>query len=98
MIKVNEYFDAQVKSLGFENKSGKATVGVMEAGNYEFGTGSPERMTLISGAWELKLPGETIFRKFAKGEGAVIAGNSKFELRILEQSAYHCEFLPEQGN
>lgn len=31
MLKVNEYFDGNVKSIGFEQKGDKATVGVMEA-------------------------------------------------------------------
>ena len=31
MLKVNEYFDGNVKSIGFEQKGEKATVGVMEA-------------------------------------------------------------------
>lgn len=93
MIKVNEYFNATVKSLGFENASGKATVGVMEAGEFEFGTGAPEKMTLISGKWEIKLPGETAFKPYAKGFAVSIPGDSKFQLKILEQSAYHCEFV-----
>lgn len=93
MIKVNEYFNGTVKSLGFENTSGKATVGVMEPGEFEFGTGSPEKMTLISGSWEIKLPGESNFKTYAKGVTVNVPGNSKFQLKILEQSAYHCEFV-----
>ena len=41
MFKVNAYFDGKVKSLGFQGESSAATVGVMAAGEYEFGTGSP---------------------------------------------------------
>lgn len=93
MIKVNEYFNATVKSLGFENTAGKATVGVMETGEFEFGTAAPEKMTLISGTWEIKLPGETGFRAYGKGITVNIPGESKFQLKILEQSAYLCEFV-----
>ena len=32
MFNVNEYFDGKVKSLGFENKEGAVTIGVMAAG------------------------------------------------------------------
>lgn len=92
-ISVNEYFDGKVKSLGFASTSGKATVGVMVAGEYEFGTGAPEKMTLIEGAWELKLPGAAEFRSFARGETADIPGDSKFQLRILVDSAYLCQFV-----
>ena len=93
MINVNEYFNGTVKSLGFENAAGKATVGIMEAGEYEFGTGAPEKMTLISGTWEIKLPGETAFKGYAKNVTVNIPANSKFQLKIAEQSAYHCEFV-----
>lgn len=92
MIQVNEYFNGTVKSLGFENTSGKATVGIMEPGDYEFGTGAPEKMTLISGKWTIKLPGETEFKSYAKGVTVTIPGNSKFQLKISEQSAYLCQY------
>jgi len=92
MIKVNEYFNGTVKSLGFENSQGKATVGIMEAGEFEFGTGAPEKMTLISGKWEIKLPGETVFKNYAQGFTVNVPGNSKFQLKIAEQSAYLCQF------
>ena len=38
MFKVNEYFEGKVTSLGFNNKEGAVTIGVMAAGEYEFGT------------------------------------------------------------
>jgi uncharacterized protein YaiE (UPF0345 family) len=93
MIKVNEYFDGNVKSLGLENSAGKQTVGVMVAGEYEFGTGSAEEMTLVSGKWELQIPGvDGGFRAYAVGETANIPANAKFQLKILETSAYLCRF------
>ncbi|HSQ43268.1 MAG TPA: pyrimidine/purine nucleoside phosphorylase [Fibrobacteraceae bacterium] len=92
MIKVNEYFQGTVKSLGFENSKGRQTVGVMAAGDYEFGTGAPERMTLIAGRWSLQLPGESTFREYAIGQTVSIPGNSKFKLEIAEDSAYFCEY------
>ena len=36
MLKVNEYFDGKVKSIGFANAGGNATVGVMAPGEYQF--------------------------------------------------------------
>jgi len=92
MIKNNEYFDGKVKSLGFENTNGRATVGVMEPGQYAFSTEAPEHMTLISGSWTLKLPGSDRFMNFALGVTAEIPANSRFELNIEVQSAYLCEF------
>lgn len=93
MITDNEYFDGNVKSLGFENAQGRATVGVMEKGEYEFNTASPEKMTLISGSWELKLPGSDAYVPFGAGETVSIPGDSVFQLRIVETSAYHCAFV-----
>ncbi len=46
MLKVNEYFGGTVKSIALENMEGVATVGVMEAGEYEFGTGTIEPITV----------------------------------------------------
>lgn len=93
MIPVNEYFDGKVKSLSFTPVEGKATVGVMAAGEYEFGTGAPEKMTLIRGEWSLQLPGSTEFVPFAEGVTANIPGDSKFKLRIARDSAYLCEYI-----
>jgi uncharacterized protein YaiE (UPF0345 family) len=44
-----EYFGGKVKSLGFEDSRGKAHRGVMEAGEYEFGTSTPETMKIVAG-------------------------------------------------
>ena len=92
-ITVNEYFEGNVKSLSVVNSNGKQTVGVMAAGEYEFGTGSPEEMTLVSGKWELQIPGvDAGFKPYAAGVTAKIPGNAKFQLKILETSAYLCRF------
>ena len=93
MIPVNEYFDGKVKSLSFTPVEGKATVGVMAAGEYEFGTGAPEKMTLIRGEWSLQLPGSSEFVPFAEGVTAKIPGDSKFQLHIARDSAYLCEYI-----
>lgn len=92
-IAVNEYFEGKVKSLGLANAAGKQTVGVMEAGEYEFGTGSAEEMTLVSGKWELQIPGVAGgFKPYAAGVTAFIPATTKFQLRILETSAYLCRY------
>ncbi len=92
-ISVNEYFEGKVKSLSVTNSNGKQTVGVLLAGEYEFGTGSPEEMTLVSGKWELQIPGvEGGFKTYAAGVTANIPGSSKFQVRALETSAYLCRF------
>jgi uncharacterized protein YaiE (UPF0345 family) len=93
MINVNTYFEGNVKSLSFENKAGKFTTGVMMPGNYEFGTGSPEIMTVSSGALKVLLPGETEWKLFEKGASFDVPGNSKFNLIVEEATAYVCQFV-----
>jgi uncharacterized protein YaiE (UPF0345 family) len=93
MIQVNEYFDGKVKSMGVDNAAGKQTVGVMEAGEYEFGTASAEEMILVTGKWLLQIPGiPGGFKEYALNEVAKIPGNSKYQLKIVEKSAYLCRY------
>ena len=56
MLETNEYFDGNVKSIGFKTATLPATVGVMEMGEYEFGTSQKETMTVVSGALTVMLP------------------------------------------
>ena len=57
MLNVSEYFDGKVKSIGFDSVTiGRASVGVMAEGEYTFGTGQPEEMTVVSGALKVLLP------------------------------------------
>jgi hypothetical protein len=92
-IQVNEYFEGKVKSLKLSNSAGNQTVGVLLAGEYEFGTGSPEEMTLVSGRWELQIPGVAGgFKAYGPGVTANIPGTTKFQVRALETSAYLCRF------
>lgn len=90
MFDVNEYFDGKVKSLAFTADGGKATVGVMAAGDYEFGTNCVEHMTLISGQMAVKLPGEDNFRDIAVNETFIVDADVKFQVRIGEDSSYLC--------
>ncbi len=69
MLQSNEYFDGKVKSIGFTSSStGRASVGVMAEGEYTFGTAQPEEMTVVSGALNVLLPGETEWKVYAAGE------------------------------
>ena len=40
MLKVNQYFDGNVASIGFQTATLPTTVGVMKVGEYEFGNES----------------------------------------------------------
>lgn len=93
MLKVNEYFDGNVKSIGFEQKGDKATVGVMEAGDYQFNTAAPERMTVVKGALTIQLADEDEWHTYSQGQSFEVAGHSSFKLEVKTPTAYLCEFL-----
>jgi purine/pyrimidine-nucleoside phosphorylase len=92
MFKVNEYFSGKVKSLGFQQKDGQATIGVMAPGDYEFGTASVEIMTVISGALTVKLPEAKDWQTFKAGEQFTVAAGKKFHLKVSTDTAYLCEY------
>jgi uncharacterized protein YaiE (UPF0345 family) len=93
MLKHNTYFDGGVQSIGFERNGRKATVGVIAPGEFHFGTDAPERMTVVSGEIEAKLPGESAWRAFPSGTIFEVPGKSAFDVRTKAPSAYLCEFL-----
>lgn len=90
MIKVNEYFDGKVKSLGMSTAEGPATVGVMAPGEYEFGTSSVEIMTVVAGKLTVRLPGQERWKDFGPGASFTVGANEKFQLRVGTDTAYLC--------
>lgn len=92
MFKVNEYFDGTVKSIAFGMSAGPATIGVMAAGEYEFGTSQLEVMHVIAGALSVKLPGSDSWESFGSGSQFIVPANSKFQLKVAEDTAYLCEY------
>jgi len=90
MLKVNEYFGGSVKSIALENEEGVATVGVMETGEYEFGTSTPEIMTITGGTLSVMLPGEGQWTNYSKGETFKIGKDIRFKVKVILPVAYHC--------
>jgi uncharacterized protein YaiE (UPF0345 family) len=93
MLEHNLYFDGGVQSVGFERHGRRATVGVVDAGEFHFGTDAPERMTIVSGELWAKLPGEVAFRPYAAGTTFEVPGKSGFDVKAAAPAAYLCEFL-----
>ena len=93
MLKVNDYFDGQVKSISFNTASSPASVGVMAPGNYEFGTDKKEIMTVVSGKLTAMLPGETDWKAYPAGATFTVAPNKKFKLKVTEDTAYLCLYV-----
>ncbi len=90
MFVLNEYFDQKVASLAFNGEEGRATCGVMAAGEYEFATSTIEIMTVISGAMMVKLPGETEFKTYNKFESFQVAKDVTFSVKLSADTAYLC--------
>jgi uncharacterized protein YaiE (UPF0345 family) len=90
MLKVNEYYGGQVKSIAFKTPEGPATVGVMTKGEYEFGTSTKEILTILSGNVTVKLPGSGVWKDFKASETFVVETGQKFQLKISDDVAYLC--------
>jgi uncharacterized protein YaiE (UPF0345 family) len=93
MLKQNSYFDGQVQSVGFERNGRRATVGVIDVGQFHFATSAPERMTVVSGELQARLPGEAAWRAFPAGTSFEVGAQSGFDVMAAAPSAYLCEYL-----
>jgi uncharacterized protein YaiE (UPF0345 family) len=91
MIKLNEYFGGNVKSLGFELDGAAYTVGVILAGDYTFSTEKEEHIQVVAGEIEVKPP-EGSWKKIKKAEKVVIPAKSKFDLKLTHPAAYICAY------
>jgi purine/pyrimidine-nucleoside phosphorylase len=93
MFKTNEYFEGKVKSIAFSTSEGPATLGVMAAGEYEFGTGTVEHMTVISGVMVVQLPDQAEWKEYKPFDTFVVPKDKKFRLKIASDAAYLCLYL-----
>ncbi len=90
MFTTNEYFEGKVKSIAFQTSNGPATVGVMAAGEYEFGTSTVEYMTVTSGQMEVQLPGEVKWNSYMPHETFMVGKNVKFKVKVQGDTSYVC--------
>ena len=92
MPSVNNYFDNKVTSIAFQTETKPATVGVMEVGEYEFGTSEFETMSVVSGALTVKLPNSDDWQTFEASEQFTIKANQKFQVKVEVETAYLCTY------
>jgi len=92
MFKINQYFDGQVASIGFQEADKEASVGVMAVGEYEFGTALAEVMVVITGALTVLLPGQVEWQTFNAGEKFNVPADSKFQVKVVQETAYLCQY------
>ena len=91
MISVNEYFNGAVKSMGYQSAEGKSTIGIIEEGEYEFGTSMHETMNIIEGELIVHLPGSAEWQSFQKGDSFEVPANTTFKVRSSQQTSYLCK-------
>ncbi len=93
MLKHNGYFDGKVQSIGFERNGRRQTAGVIDAGEFHFGTEAAERMAIVSGELWVKLPGDAAWRPYPAGTTFEVGAKSGFDVKALAPVAYLCEYL-----
>lgn len=92
--KANIYFGGNVAShtVLFADGS-KKTLGIMQAGEYEFSTGAAEVMEILSGELEWQMKGEAAWKKVAGGQSFDVPANSSFLMKVATVSDYCCSFV-----
>ncbi len=90
MLKVNEYFGGNVKSIGFQSATLPASVGVMAPGEYEFGTSQKETMTVVCGELVVRLPGESAYSAYPEVACFIVEADQTFQLNVAGSYAYRC--------
>ena len=92
--KANIYFDGKVAShtVLFPDGS-KKTLGIMQAGEYEFSTAAAEIMEILSGELQWQLKGDSAWTKIAAGESFSVPANSVFLMKVATVSDYCCSFV-----
>ncbi|MGF1765487.1 pyrimidine/purine nucleoside phosphorylase [Aliivibrio kagoshimensis] len=88
------YFDGKVTSrtLKFSDGSHK-TLGIMQAGGYEFGTAQKEIMEILSGELNVLLPETTEWVNIKGGEQFEIPANAKFKVEVITLTDYCCSYV-----
>ena len=92
MIKLNQYFDGKVKSLGFELDGTPYTVGIILAGDYTFSTEKEEHLQVVAGEIEVQLPGGA-WKKIKKAEVVIIPAKLHFDIKARNTAAYICAYI-----
>jgi purine/pyrimidine-nucleoside phosphorylase len=90
----NVYFDGKVTSRTVILSDGsKVTLGLMQPGDYEFGTDQKEIMEILSGRLDVQLPGETDWQAVQGGESFTVPAHSRFKLKVQELADYCCHYI-----
>jgi hypothetical protein len=90
MIEEKEYFSGKVKTLSSEIKGQRFTVGIMEPGDFTFGTSSMQVIEVIFGEMEVGLPDGSI-KTYGRGETFTVESEKDYNMTVEgEPAAYLC--------
>lgn len=90
----NVYFDGKVASRTVLFADGsKKTLGLMQPGEYEFGTAKKETMEILAGELDVLLPGSSEWQHFSGGTSFEVPANSSFKLKVTQLTDYCCSYL-----
>ncbi|MSN25928.1 MAG: DUF1255 family protein [Geobacter sp.] len=92
--KANIYFGGKVASHSVIFADGsKKTLGIMQAGEYEFSTAAAEVMEILSGELEWQMKGDADWKKVVGGQSFDVPANSTFLMKVATVSDYCCSFV-----
>lgn len=90
----NVYFDGKVTSRTIEFADGEIkSLGIMLEGEYTFNTGDAEIMEMMSGDFEVKLPGSDSFVVMNTPCSFDVPANSAFDIKVKSVTDYCCSYI-----
>jgi len=92
MITENTYFEGNVKSLGYQTEDGQSTIGIINPGEYKFGTAKLEIMHIIEGELLVLLPETENWIAVSAGDNFTVPANASFSVKAKSQTAYLCQY------
>ena len=91
--KATIYFDGKVTSRSIQFPDGtRKTLGFMQPGEYEFGTGDREEMEILSGEMDVLLPNSNEWITILAGQVFKIPASSKFKIKLIVPVDYCCSY------
>lgn len=92
----NVYFDGKVTSRTIKFADGSTkSLGLMQPGEYEFGTTKREIMEIMVGELEVLLPGASEWQKISGGELFEVPANASFSVNVKAVTDYCCAYLED---
>lgn len=89
----NVYDGGKVTSRTVITEQGeRVSLGIMQVGNYHFGTDAAEVMELLQGRCRVKLAGSEQWVEYQAGQSFDVPGNSSFDIEVSELLDYICHY------